>query len=109
MSSAKDSSGALDPSFIQEFVSSTIIAQYWQFAIVALLVYDSVITMDRENQNRYTGIFGAILSIFFTEWNMSPEICKFSVWSTNVSSGYINNQATLYTDKPPRLDHYIVD
>ncbi|EJC99461.1 uncharacterized protein FOMMEDRAFT_31178 [Fomitiporia mediterranea MF3/22] len=97
ISTVRDNSDVLDPGLVQEAVSDVMTGQYWQFATTTLLVYDTVITMDRERRrltkpvnliyfiNRYIGIFGAISRIFEGGLNVNQGICKFSDWALNIS------------------------
>ncbi|KAH8109826.1 hypothetical protein DFH11DRAFT_1547921 [Phellopilus nigrolimitatus] len=56
----------VDPSLVPYFISKVDIALYTQLAILSLLVYDTIITMDKEIKyfwNRYIGILGAVLAV----------------------------------------------
>ncbi|KAH8112219.1 hypothetical protein DFH11DRAFT_1545911 [Phellopilus nigrolimitatus] len=63
MHSIRSDVGPLDPSLVPLFITEIDIKQYTQVAILTLLVYNAVITMDKEIKyfwNCYIGIFGAI-------------------------------------------------
>ncbi|EJC99054.1 uncharacterized protein FOMMEDRAFT_161282 [Fomitiporia mediterranea MF3/22] len=82
----------IDPSVVPEWVSEITIGQFFQVATVTVLVYDALITMDKEIKFfwrfplktvnivyfaiRYIGIFGAIASLF----------CKLSQWASDVAN-----------------------
>ncbi|KAH8109214.1 hypothetical protein DFH11DRAFT_1747280 [Phellopilus nigrolimitatus] len=56
----------VDPSLVPLFISELDIEQYTGVAILTLLVYNTIITMDKEIKyfwNRYIGILGAISGI----------------------------------------------
>ncbi|KAH8112212.1 hypothetical protein DFH11DRAFT_1745109 [Phellopilus nigrolimitatus] len=56
----------VDPSLVPLFITEIVIEQYALVAVLTLLVYDTVITMDKEVKyfwNRYIGFLGAILLI----------------------------------------------
>ncbi|KAH8106460.1 hypothetical protein DFH11DRAFT_1830605 [Phellopilus nigrolimitatus] len=56
----------VDPSLVPFFVSGTYLVRYTQVALLTFLVYDSIITMDKEIRyfwNRYIGLLGAVSGI----------------------------------------------
>ncbi|EJC99435.1 uncharacterized protein FOMMEDRAFT_31162 [Fomitiporia mediterranea MF3/22] len=74
-------------------ISIITLEQYWQFAIVTLLVYDTIVTLDREGRplkkpvnlayflNRYIGIIGAILHVLLEGLNININMCEGSVYN----------------------------
>ncbi|KAL5524819.1 hypothetical protein ACEPAF_9965 [Sanghuangporus sanghuang] len=82
----------IDPSLVPLWVLEDNIAQFFQVAIVTVLVYDAVITLDKEVKYfwkfpwnmvtfvyfmiRYAGILGAVAALF----------CNFSGWTKNAAN-----------------------
>ncbi|KAH8112201.1 hypothetical protein DFH11DRAFT_1545894 [Phellopilus nigrolimitatus] len=58
MHSIRSDVESVDPSLVPLIISEIDISIYTQVAILTLLVYNAVITMDKEN--RYIGVLGAI-------------------------------------------------
>ncbi|OCB83922.1 hypothetical protein A7U60_g9128 [Sanghuangporus baumii] len=82
----------IDPGLVPLWVLEDNIAQFFQVAIVTVLVYDAVITLDKEVKYfwkfpwnmvtfvyfmiRYAGILGAVAALF----------CNFSGWTKNAAN-----------------------
>ncbi|KAH8109854.1 hypothetical protein DFH11DRAFT_1746854 [Phellopilus nigrolimitatus] len=82
----------VDPSLVPLFISELDIEQYTQVAVLSLLVYDTIITMDKEIRyfwssprsfvsliyfaNRYIGILGALSGIMFDTLQANETLCK---------------------------------
>ncbi|EJC99467.1 uncharacterized protein FOMMEDRAFT_160522 [Fomitiporia mediterranea MF3/22] len=93
-----------------DVVSYLMLERSWQFATVTLLIYDAMVTLDKETeffwgkslkypiQNRYTGIFGAISRIFMAELNVnSIHRCGYSGWTFNISNILMVRVLALYS------------
>ncbi|OCB87155.1 hypothetical protein A7U60_g5669 [Sanghuangporus baumii] len=89
----------IDPDQVLPWVKAQFVSQCFQAAIVTVLVYDALITMDKEmkyfwrpteeygKQNRYTGIFGAVAFIF----------CNFAQWTKNIANILMIRVLALYS------------
>ncbi|KAH8109829.1 hypothetical protein DFH11DRAFT_1515146 [Phellopilus nigrolimitatus] len=106
----------VDPSFVPLIISEINVAQYNRMAILALLVYDTIITLDKEIKyfwstprkfvsliyfaNRYIGILGSLsVSEFCTEYCLSHSKKD---WMTILLIDYIllmRVQALYHQDK----------
>ncbi|KAH8109816.1 hypothetical protein DFH11DRAFT_1809670 [Phellopilus nigrolimitatus] len=72
----------VDPSLVPLLISEIDITQYTQVGILTLLVYDTIITMDKEIKhfwNRYIGILGAISAIVTNILQANETLCKHTV------------------------------
>ncbi|EJC99477.1 uncharacterized protein FOMMEDRAFT_160536 [Fomitiporia mediterranea MF3/22] len=96
--SVRDNPDALDPSLVQEFFSEEMTQQYWLVATMTLLVYDAIITIDREIEffwgHQLTKPVNLVYFIASSEqrhgysptyW-MLTEACVFSQWAFVVSA-----------------------
>ncbi|KAL5524863.1 hypothetical protein ACEPAF_10009 [Sanghuangporus sanghuang] len=101
----------LDPSIVPSVATVKTTGQYFQVAVVAVLVYDALITVDKEAKffwklprntvdyvyfvNRYVGIFGAITFLFWNVYGVDLMMCEWSSldvemsWVTIISIDYI--------------------
>ncbi|KAL5524841.1 hypothetical protein ACEPAF_9987 [Sanghuangporus sanghuang] len=103
MLSARSSIEAIDPSEVPLWVSEQTLNQYFQMAILALLVYDALITMDKEARyfwkvpqrevdfvyymNRYIMIFGSAARLLYS----------FSQWASDIANILIIRVLALYS------------
>ncbi|OCB87149.1 hypothetical protein A7U60_g5663 [Sanghuangporus baumii] len=94
MLSARSSIEAIDPSEVPLWVSEQTLNQYFQMAILALLVYDALITTDKEAKyfwkvpqrevdfvyymNRYIMIFGSAARLLWNSYSANVQLCKFT-------------------------------
>ncbi|KAL5500883.1 hypothetical protein ACEPAH_9270 [Sanghuangporus vaninii] len=86
----------IDPSLVAPLVSQVYLEQYFQVAFIALLVYDAIITTDREARyfwkiprktvnlvyfaNRYTGVFAAVSRFYLHSFNANIR----SIWPVSL-------------------------
>ncbi|KAL5512653.1 hypothetical protein ACEPAG_2919 [Sanghuangporus baumii] len=91
--SVRSDPGPIDPNEVSLWVSEKAVDQYFQAAIVTVLVYDALITLDKEAKyfwkvprravdyvyflNRYIGIFGSVAFLF---WNVYGVDIAMSVY-----------------------------
>ncbi|KAH8109226.1 hypothetical protein DFH11DRAFT_1814401 [Phellopilus nigrolimitatus] len=79
----------VDPNLVPLFISELDIEQYTQVAVLSLLVYDTIITMDKEIRyfwNRYIGILGALSGI----------MCLGFIWIQNLANILLMRVLALY-------------
>ncbi|EJD05029.1 uncharacterized protein FOMMEDRAFT_145679 [Fomitiporia mediterranea MF3/22] len=96
---------SLDPSQAVEFVSQIELTQYTQIAVLAVLIYDIIITMGEEVEYfwsrslsptnlafffiRYSALLGSILSQYHLSTTANTFIGKFYDWGGSISDWII--------------------
>ncbi|EJD04728.1 uncharacterized protein FOMMEDRAFT_27062 [Fomitiporia mediterranea MF3/22] len=94
---------SIDPSAIPDVVFAMFIYQYFQVAIVTVLTYDAIITMDNEVKyfwkkldnfvnvvyflNRYSGILGAVSYLFWSAYGMNLALMINSILDATLLIG----------------------
>ncbi|KAF4590506.1 hypothetical protein EYR38_009807 [Pleurotus pulmonarius] len=97
-------SHAVDPSVFSSVYTQLRFAQYFQVAIVTILLYDALSTLDKEVKyfwsaprkfvsliyfaNRYIGIFSAVVYLWYNTYHVSKALCQFTLY-TAVASNWI--------------------
>ncbi|KAH8113215.1 hypothetical protein DFH11DRAFT_1545318 [Phellopilus nigrolimitatus] len=91
----------IDPSLVPFIISMTDTLMYAAVAVLALLVYDTIVTMDKEANliyfaNRYVGILGAISSIAYFTLHANEALCNGFNWFTSLSNILLMRVLALY-------------
>ncbi|KAH8109163.1 hypothetical protein DFH11DRAFT_1548465 [Phellopilus nigrolimitatus] len=89
----------VDPSLAPLIISETNTAQYAGVAILALLVYDAIITMDKEIKyfwNRYIGILGAVSSTVRLTLQVNETLCLGFFWIQSMANILLMRVLALY-------------
>ncbi|KAH8109702.1 hypothetical protein DFH11DRAFT_1547986 [Phellopilus nigrolimitatus] len=91
----------VDPSLVPLLISEIDIERYIHVAILTLLVYDTFITMDKEN--RYIGIIGALSSILVPFKQM--KLCSLLIILKGLGFFWIANLADILLMRVLALYH----
>ncbi|KAH8111441.1 hypothetical protein DFH11DRAFT_1613150 [Phellopilus nigrolimitatus] len=94
---SRSSTEPIDPELIPYLISDYRQELYYELAIVAALVYNIIITMDKEVKyfwstpgafvsliyflNRYAGFFSALATALGSSFHATERLCNFSTWS----------------------------
>ncbi|EJD06280.1 uncharacterized protein FOMMEDRAFT_26996 [Fomitiporia mediterranea MF3/22] len=86
----------IDPGIVLELASERVLQQYFQVAVITILVYDAIITMDNELSHlkiRYTGIIGAISRSIWgiNGVNLAISSGNFSLWTQDIANWITGN------------------
>ncbi|KAF9494751.1 hypothetical protein BDN71DRAFT_1431533 [Pleurotus eryngii] len=95
---------SIDPSLVPLIFSQLRFAECFQVAIVTVLIYDALSTLDKEVKyfwstprrfvsliyfaNRYIGIFSAIVYLWYNTYRVTKTLCQFTLY-TAVASNWI--------------------
>ncbi|KAH8109523.1 hypothetical protein DFH11DRAFT_1548153 [Phellopilus nigrolimitatus] len=115
MHSTRSDIGSLDPDLVPLLVSKTDTTMYGQVAILTFLVYDTIITMDKEHiylcgtksspckfvsliyfANRYVGILGAVSGIIVVALPANEPLCLGFSWIIGLSYILLMRVLALY-------------
>ncbi|EJC99670.1 uncharacterized protein FOMMEDRAFT_30979 [Fomitiporia mediterranea MF3/22] len=69
----------IDSGVVPTIYSELRFAEYFQLAIVTVLLYDTITTLDKEIKffwNRYIGIFSAIAYLWYNTYHVTRRLCQ---------------------------------